>query len=214
MIDLVTPEDDVRRAVAPRLVDNRSHTCADRLKTGPTPAPLMAVDPGSRVVGFAVFRNGELADAGMIRAFKPSAPPLERILSLCADLLNLCDKHEPATVVIEMPSGHVSRGRRAIGGHGLTTLGIAAGAIWAALVSHLRPGVIQTVDPHVWTRGMGKRQRQRLVAASEPRYQADEDGGGDAADAIGIGRYWIAQAKAAAIEAAGPPARRARGGHS
>lgn len=156
---------------------------------------LLAIDPGSRVIGYAFFRRGELADAGLILPPRVRDPALVRLTAMLGELLVLVDRCRPAVAVVEMPSVGVARSRRTIGGHGLTVLGVAAGAVWAALMQHLPIGAVCTVDPHVWTRGRKKERRARLMAAGTPGYMGERDRGRDAADAIQIGYAWIARGR-------------------
>lgn len=151
---------------------------------------LLALDPGSIRTGYAIFRDGVLVDAGHLRAPKDWTL-VERIYALVADLRKLIDETKPGMMLIEITSGKV-QARHGGGGAGLAIYGVAVGALWATC---MQLGNVEAVLENVWTGGVPKTKRQRAIAAEFPRYRAiaSKDSGGDIADAIGLGMWYLSR---------------------
>jgi hypothetical protein len=95
-------------------------------------------------------------------------------------------------VVIEITSGKVARRARGKGhnGAGLSVYGMAVGYLWRECVAALGESV-STVEENVWTAGVPKDRRARHIATLFPAYRRAKDPGGDVADAIGLGRWYL-----------------------
>lgn len=160
---------------------------------------ILAIDPSSSMTGYAVLNEQErLLEAGLLKPNKQRDPPAERIAAMCGDLWTLLDHTEPAAVVIEWTSGHVGQKRHQGGGAGLSVYGIAIGAIWQTAVhwaaSHpKRKTRIELINENDWTGGKPKPERTGMIARLYPQYELASDPGGDVADAIGLGRWWICE---------------------
>lgn len=168
--------------------------------------PILALDPSSTKTGYAVMVDErQLLCAGTLTPERASDEPLVRISSMCADLFDLTEEYRPRAVVLEMPSGKRAR-RLGNAGAGLSTYGVACGAIWQSCkwINALNPYTtgaeaknyeVWTVDENTWTRSCPKAQRQRAVAMLFDSYgrAVRRDRGGDCSDAIGIGLWWFAR---------------------
>lgn len=148
---------------------------------------LLSIDPSITCIGYALFGGpGELFECGLIRPQSRKAPVSERCYELFLEITEMVRELAPERIVVEVPTGHVSRGRP---GAGLTTYGMAVGAVWcAARLAMVRPD-LAAYDERTWTRSRTKRSRIARIAAAWPQYRAADDPGGDVADAIGLGEY-------------------------
>jgi len=174
---------------------------------------LLAVDPSSKCVGYAVMTGmepGELVDGGCLtpsvdRGLLPAYPNWlgvqahlqgvelmhwRRIMSLGVELMRVIDEAKPDAIVIEIPSGKFGTGAKHGGRGSLTTYGLAAGMLSGICRRHGVPVI--PVTERQWTAGQGnKRKRQAVIAAYYRRYVCNKDPGADVADAIGLGRWWL-----------------------
>lgn len=154
---------------------------------------ILALDPSSTLTGYAVLADARtVLDVGLIRPNRTRDAANERIRAMATDVLALIGEHRPDVVVVEDTSGKVGRRGRARGmnGAGLAVHGKAVGWILSACES---AGVrVEPVAENDWTRGVRKATRQARVAAEfKGKYDPARDGGGDAADAIGLARWWF-----------------------
>lgn len=163
-------------------------------------ARLLAVDPSSTRTGWAIFAAGEPLDAGYYRVPRQWVATA-RIDGQCADLAQTLRAHVPQVVVCEMPSGK-QHGRLRGRASGLTVYGRAAGELRRLALERLpalqpegRAALVLEVADNVWTRGRPKAERVQRMRLRYPAYArlAPRDGGGDVADALGIGGYAWAQ---------------------
>lgn len=157
---------------------------------------LLALDPSSTCVGWAVFERGELAGAGILRPDRGDHGALCRIRRLVERVAELVSTHQPARVLLEIPSGHAGRGSRAGATGQLAIYGMAVGAIWCDLV-HAAPCEVVggcevlTCTETAWTRGLPKRRRAERLRLEHPGLDWDADRGLDMADAIGMGQWYL-----------------------
>ena len=165
-------------------MDNKSH---------PTPCILLSLDPSSTVTGWAALSfGGRLLEGGLLKPNKKGIEPAARIDQMCKDLLVLLNEVSPSEVVLEWPSGHT--GRRHHGhGSGLSTYGIAVGAIWRTCVGWAtdRHVSVHLVSENLWTAGQSKTRRAAGVRLFYEQYNPDKDPGLDLADAIGLALYFL-----------------------
>ena len=157
---------------------------------------ILALDPSSTRTGYALLSEQEkLLEAGFLSPRKRTDPAAERIAAMVEDLMGLLHTLEPAAVVIEWTTGKVGRRRHHGGGAGLAVYGVSLGALWQAACFYARmAGVgvrVELVAENEWTDGRPKAERTAAIARLYPQYQAERDPGGDMADAIGLGRWWI-----------------------
>lgn len=151
---------------------------------------LLAIDPSSTCCGYAVFIDTTLIECGKVTPRRTKDAVNDRIDHIVAELVALVREHGPEVIVIEDTSGKVS-GRHGGGGAGLAIYGKAVGEIRRAM---LHTGVrVECVLENEWTRGMGKKGQRMLWcrAAYPTQYDAEQDKGGDVADAIKLGRWWL-----------------------
>jgi len=164
-----------------------------RLERVGTGRVVLAVDPSSTCTGYAVFDGATLREAGRLRP-RSEEGAMVRIATLCADLAELLAAVGPAVVVIETTSGKVAGRLRRQGVSGLAVYGMAVGALWREAVfwAQVKPErSVALVAENVWTAGVPKGRRLALAARLYPQYQGERDKGGDAGDAIMLGRWWI-----------------------
>jgi hypothetical protein len=92
--------------------------------------------------------------------------------------------------VIEVTSGLKISAKRSQ--KGVASLALAQGAIYAAALVKGLP--VHPINEQQWTERKPKRDRARIICLTETLYArvAASDSGLDAADAIGLGRWWIA----------------------
>lgn len=157
---------------------------------------LLALDPSSTRTGYAVFDSaGKIAEAGYLNPRFATDKAWDRIASMIEDLAELLRATAPRRIVIEVPSGKVGGGQRRGAGASLCIYGFAVGAIWATCRSATCNPTTDEVDERSWTLRVPKEIRRSRVAAEFPEYRKvmSKDGGGDVADAIGIGLWWIEQ---------------------
>jgi len=156
---------------------------------------VLSLDPSSTVIGWAIMASAaRLTAGGLITPESRSAPYAQRLDDMLADLQQLLDEQEPATILIEVPTGKVHRRKRPfMRGMGLSVYGFGVGAVWGECRrwSADRPAKVVTVFENDWTRGVPKRDRQLAIAAMFDRYWVGDDPGADLADAIGLGVWWF-----------------------
>lgn len=179
---------------------------------------ILAIDPSSTCTGYAVLAGlepGALIDAGRLRASRSwSASAVEeppglglrrrallpygRVDEICDDISTLLEERKASLrgVIIEVPSGRIGTGGRRGARGSLAIYGMAAGAIWRHIWTHLcRPRAVMLVTEREWIRDVpAKADRRAWVAAMYPTYRPENDPGSDVADAILLGRWWIRSA--------------------
>lgn len=160
---------------------------------------ILALDPSSTCTGYALLRSADdLAEAGRLRPGKTRDSAVHRITAMGVELAALIREWQPDEIVIEITSGKVGcRGRqRGMNGAGLAVYGMAVGYLWRVCLEQqdrFRPPVY-TVAENDWTRGVPKQQRAAGVALKYRNYRVIDDPGGDVADAIGLGCWWLREA--------------------
>lgn len=158
---------------------------------------VLAIDPSSTCTGYAVFAGGKLVDAGRLTPARTRDDANVRILAMLDALDDLCREHaELSHIVIEDTSGKVGR-RHGGAGAGLAIHGKAVGAVWLHLLLR-RHAPLTLVRENDWTRGTPKDTRKlRVARAHRGAYDPAQDKGGDVADAIGLGEWWLAEQRVA-----------------
>lgn len=148
---------------------------------------ILGLDPSSTCTGAALVRkdNGEpvLVDGYLL---KPAAklPYIERVQEMVQDVLNIVHEVEPDKVVIELPDGKRHGRMGKINMAALSIYGVAAGAIFGALIGR---GVrVRAVGVNESTRNMPKKKRQQIVQATFRNYRPEKDKGMDLSDAAFI----------------------------
>lgn len=166
---------------------------------------LVSIDPGLNCTGYASFciNTNKLVEIGKIKPKGTDESETDKIKSINNDITDLLIDVKPVAIVIEMPSYHVNHNRNKGGGAGLGIYGFAAGAIWQHMYQWVMwfgfPGTegcqLITVKPELWTKGKKKKDRTDIIAALYPMYNRKNDKGGDVADAIGLGEWWLVERK-------------------
>jgi Holliday junction resolvasome RuvABC endonuclease subunit len=156
------------------------------IKTSGVPYTL-ALDPSSTAIGWACFAGDVLWRCGVWRPQGTS--PLEARCDQIADaVLQMVSEVQPDRVLIEVSSRMAYNPRRA---KSLPALLYAQGGTVQAVRSTGTPAT--TINEQEWTGRKPKHQRAKLIALTEPVYHAfaHRDKGLDAADAVGLGRWWL-----------------------
>jgi hypothetical protein len=190
------------------------------------PESLLCLDVSSTALGWAHFVLPLKTRPGLsFAAVKAgsSSPALERIAAIVQTARNLIRYLSPDVILMEMTDGRSDVARsKARGGAvaGLAVLGQAQGAVWQMLQEEIerqwerqRPELV-IVHENVWTAGQKPEVRAANIALEFPsykEYQKYDEPGLDAADAIGMGLWWIGQQKIeAALKAVEPAAPQGR----
>ncbi len=173
---------------------------------------LVAIDPSSTAVGYAVFEylgsidppaadmaagicEWKLREIGRFVSHKQTLRC--RLSAFCADLMDMLSEFKPGVIVIEIPSGHVGY-RHKGGGAGLSIYGLAVGRLWGVCLQYQAEagGCGISVQPvtEAWTDGKPKADRHYILEHIYDMYQMKKDPGGDIGDAIGVGQWWLEEA--------------------
>ena len=156
---------------------------------------LIAIDPSSTVIGYAVFvgppLEWQLIQCGLLLPDKGKLPATVRIDQLCIGLGQVIRRYMTdgvdAVVEIMGTKQYTARKERR---SALPLVALAMGRAWGVCVAELGYHV-HPVDI-AWTQGTTKALRQAHAAAAYSTiYDPAQDTGADAADAICLGEYWI-----------------------
>jgi hypothetical protein len=158
----------------------------------PVAVPLLSLDVSSTAAGYAVFGSGA-DDLGAFGVIKPRGrwEAVERIKLIVDAVTAVLAMYPPASVVMEFSAGKTAG--RLDKASGLAVLGQAQGAVWEAIRS--RGYSVSTVTENEWTNRKPKPKRAEDVAGWYGEYRdyfaEGRDSGFDAADAIGLGRWFL-----------------------
>lgn len=156
---------------------------------------ILALDPSSTCIGYAVigFNQERVRACGRLLPDKKSAPAIERIRSLVAELSAVHREYQPDAVVVEMPTGkqYARGGQRT---SGLPVWACAAGAVYGWLLGEQMFRQVFYVGSG-WMRAGDKAKHQAMLTAAYPQYDPKKDTGADAADAAALGWHWIRSQK-------------------
>lgn len=156
------------------------------------PACLLALDPSSTAVGWAVFDRGKLLAVGVERASSEDVD--RRIAKLIARTAAMAIGWVPSVVVMEVVSGMHRRSNRSNAHRQSTaTCGFAQGAIYGVLLA--KNFDVKRIKENTWTGGKPKAKRAELVKLTQPVYaewaRKDGDRGLDGADSVGLGLWYL-----------------------
>lgn len=145
---------------------------------------LLSIDPSSSITGAAIFTD-ESVEKFLLKPEKKSADWHVRCASMFKEIPLMVAEFKVTDIVIEDP-GYISwRSAKAYG--------VIRSAFGMCLMAAMRTGCkVDTVQVTTWTRGRSKVSRAKVIGAD-----ADKDKGLDAADAEGLGRWWLANRSAA-----------------
>jgi Holliday junction resolvasome RuvABC endonuclease subunit len=161
---------------------------------------IFSLDPGSIRSGFSVMKPpDQLIEAALLLPDKKAMGSEFRINTMCQDLWQLLDKHQPTIIIVEWTSGKLNQRRHRGSGQGLGVHGAAKGALWREAIAWRRSlpaeqqiGVkVIVVRENDWTNGVPKLNRQAAIAVLFPQYRVEQDSGGDIADAIGLAVWYL-----------------------
>jgi Holliday junction resolvasome RuvABC endonuclease subunit len=171
---------------------------------------LLCLDVSSHAAGVAYFPSLNRDQAPhYLHVIKPISrlPTICRIDFIVAGVLETVCRFQPDTVVMEYTDGKVARRLKQRNPSGLAVMGQCQGEVRRALLCYESRRLIETVNES-WTARKPKDERALNMAALFPIYNdflrdgldgswkgvGEWDGKGlDAADAVGIGIYWINQ---------------------
>lgn len=149
---------------------------------------ILALDPSSNCIGYAVMENCDsFLETGLVIPQKKTAEAVDRIQDMQSTLCGIINRAKPGRIIIEHTSGKTA-GRLKKNVQGLAIYGFAIGAIWQ-LCKLLRPTIL--ILENEWTKGVPKPVRIQAIKYIYPDYDPTPDPGGDAADALGLGRYYL-----------------------
>lgn len=174
---------------------------------------ILGLDPSSKCTGYAVLNGLEphdLVEAGRLKPSRAKAvvehmPAWQAahyrenvranaygVLSMIPDLAGVIREHAPTRIIIEIPSGQAGSGMKKGAAPGsLGVMGMAQGAMYGWLLARF-PALLCPVDERYWTRAVGhtkKEDRQYKADTMYSGYDAAQDPGADASDAIWLARY-------------------------
>lgn len=173
---------------------------------------LLALDPSSTRTGYAVLRGDRtIIEAGVIRPKRVVKALADRVRSVLVEVSTLLNEHRPTACVVELPGTVMYRRQlMAVAGSTNRVAGVskrlvmyaaAAGAVYGAMVavSNLLPWtmIVAGVEATTWTRGKAKADRAMWLKLEYPKYDPATDPGGDVADAIELGLWWLTEQRAA-----------------
>ena len=163
---------------------------------------LLAIDPSSKAVGYAIFDRSAVIKYGVLKS--PKKDYWDRIVVTAEQMLHVASITAADVIVVEVSSLGVAQ-KLAGRGRGLAHYGEAVGAICGWLVAWGYR--INRVPSSVWTRSYrcpgntrkqaSKKERQQLMEI-EHKYKPKGDSGADAADAIALGAWWLREERSKA----------------
>jgi Holliday junction resolvasome RuvABC endonuclease subunit len=154
---------------------------------------ILSLDPSSTACGWAILEGwpATLHSFGVERP-RGRKCPVDRMRRITSEIRALVDQCQPDKIVIEWADGK-QHGRIKGRSQGLSTLGQAQG--WLAATLETMDYEPQYVPVGQWAGGTKKERRAAAVAREFPDYAAwsakGRDRGHDAADAIGLGLWWL-----------------------
>lgn len=155
---------------------------------------VLGVDSGSTKVGLALFRQRDLVKAETVKCYagKVSAQRVARLCERVDSVLDQWLSAETSTVTCVMETPGKQGGRQ----HSKALIGIGMGVGALSVCLHRRGFDMQFVDVTKWSRLEGgkaksKEDRARRIASMFSAYDAKNDHGLDAADAIGVAAFWL-----------------------
>ncbi len=177
---------------------------------------IIGIDPSSTAIGVAVLSGlgrGDIVTGEVIRPSRrlthewrhcawvkdhyrrSDLKALVRSLNAIDELLEMIGPYDQSglRIVVETPSGKVGTGAKRGARGSLTSYGLAAGMVFAALRTEYNPVRVLPVSERQWTAGRGskaRRQREVMIVYGSA-YDHRGDKGGDVADAIGIARWYL-----------------------
>lgn len=167
----------------------------------PVAMPLLSLDVSSTAAGYAIFGTGP-DDLGAFGVIKPRGrwDAVSRIKLIVDAVTTVLTTHHPASVVMEWNAGKAglwtATGGRKVSG--LAVLGQAQGAVWQAIRE--RGYAVETVTEDEWTKRVKKETRAEAIASQFTEYRdycsEGRDSGFDAADAIGLGWWFLNRIRA------------------
>ncbi len=153
---------------------------------------ILALDPSSQKTGYALLTPaGTLTEHGLLKPRRIRDDANARIDAMVFSLREIVAEYAPDAIIIEDTSGKVGA-RHKGNGAGLAIHGKAVGRLHQAAIDALgEKGRVVMVLENDWTRRTPKAVRQNRAAYLFPDYKPAADKGGDMADAIMLGVWWI-----------------------
>lgn len=166
------------------------------------PHTLIAIDPSIKCTGVARFETDGLSSCFHIKPQQTrkgkTIPAHERIEDLICNLgvevSSIIHGYERVEFVVEITSGKTA-GRLGKNVQGLATYGMAVGQVVRFFKEEYGRDSVHEVYENDWTRGKGNKEYRRWACRhahplyAEHAYEIDK--GGDIADAIMLGEWWL-----------------------
>ena len=153
---------------------------------------IIALDPSSRVVGFAVYQGGHYLECGLLTPRDRKASVPERVANLCSEARSLVRDIRPDVIVVEVMAGRQYASKASGRTTALPPCAFASGAVWQAC--QYVNGVAAQVEAVLntdWTRGISKAKRQIVAKRLYHPYDPKQDRGADASDALCLLDWWL-----------------------
>lgn len=154
---------------------------------------ILSLDPSSTCCGYAVMTSADRAEEfGILTPEKAAASYEIRAMSLARQIHAAALEVTPEAVVIEIPSRHVNHRRNGGNGAGIAQYAFAAGFAAGKLDGHVDLRMFRADE---WTGEVPKPDRIAALRVWCRQYNREAakgfDTGGDAGDALSLGRWWF-----------------------
>ena len=115
---------------------------------------ILAIDPGKKIVGWAVFEGSHLSDCGLLRAETPKEMLMQSDRAGIRDI-------EWTEVIVECPQAYTQRDRQKGPQQDLIDIAIVGGLVAGFAVSNMP--TITFVHPHAWKGSVEKDAMSRRI---------------------------------------------------
>ena len=191
-----TPDGDPRESL-PSAPAGHSGESQNAPRTTQAAPIVLGLDPSSTRTGYAMLsglRCEELLDAGYLRPHRVRDSAIDRIRAMRDDTYQLIHA-DTQVIAIETPTpgGKRYARRRGQAQYGVA-VGVMLGVAWQWRDEYPYNRIVAPIAADVWTGGKPKSSRRPIIEALYPQIRqalADQDDGGDIADAIGVARYYL-----------------------
>jgi hypothetical protein len=148
---------------------------------------VLAVDASSTAMGLVMIHGGEIKDTRLVKP-PDSLDSIARARWMARHLSGEIRTQFPDVVLIERTTGMHHAARPVA----VSVASFAQGVLYVVVTGLVGFNVVHFVAENQWTRGLGKKkQRVESTRLAYPEIANEHDPGGDIADAVGLGMWWI-----------------------